>query len=66
MTDFLRKIGRDAVRALKARVAAELATTFRSRYAGELTFAEVLQPEHITRYSQQGTGGKFVILPNGR
>jgi NADPH2:quinone reductase len=61
---FLMKIGPAAALALKARVAAELKTTFRSHYAGELSLAEVLQPEWVARYGPRSTGGKFLINPN--
>ena len=48
---FLQKIGPAAVQALKARVAAELRTTFKSHYSGELSLAEALQPELIAAYT---------------
>jgi len=63
---FLQKIGPDATQALKQRVAAELRTTFASRYAGELTLAETLSGDAIARYNQRATGAKFLIRPNGR
>ena len=64
MFPFLQKIGPEATAALKARVAAELHTTFKSRYAGKLTLAEALQPEKIAAYGQRATGEKFLIEPN--
>ncbi len=64
MFPFLQKIGPEATAALKARVAAELHTTFKSRYAGRLTLAEALQPEKIAAYGQRATGEKFLIEPN--
>ena len=63
---FLQKIGPEATQALKQRVAAELRTTFASRYAGELTLAETLSGDAIARYNQRATGAKFLIRPNGR
>ena len=63
---FLQKIGPGATQALKQRVAAELRTTFASRYAGELTLAETLSGDAIARYNQRATGAKFLIRPNGR
>ena len=63
---FLQKIGPAAAQALKDRVAAELRTTFASRYAGELTLAETLSADAIGRYNQRATGEKFLIRPNGR
>ncbi len=64
MFPFLHKIGPAATQALKARVAAELKTTFRSHYAGELTLAEVLLPEKIALYGPRNTGGKFLVRPD--
>ena len=61
---FLQKIGPAAALVLKQRVAAELKTTFASRYAGELSLAEALQPEWIAVYGQRATGAKYLINPN--
>ncbi len=61
---FLQKIGPAAAQALKQRVAAELTTTFASRYAKEVSLAEVLQPDMIAVYGQRNTGAKFLINPN--
>ncbi|MDM0087003.1 MULTISPECIES: zinc-binding dehydrogenase [unclassified Variovorax] len=63
---FLQKIGPAAAQVLKQRVAAELKTTFASRYAGELSLTEVLSPTAIARYNQRATGEKFLIRPNAR
>jgi len=51
---------------LKQRVAAELKTTFASRYAGELSLPEVLTLDAIARYNQRATGEKFLIAPHRR
>ena len=61
---FLEKIGPAAVQAMKARVVAELKTTFRSEYAREISLAEALQPEMIAAYGRRATGAKFLINPN--
>jgi NADPH2:quinone reductase len=61
---FLQKIGPQAALKLKQRVAAELKTTFASRYAGELSLAEALQPDWIAVYGQRATGAKYLINPN--
>ncbi len=44
LTPFLQRIGPHAAQALKQRVAAELKTTFASRYARQISLAEALQP----------------------
>jgi NADPH2:quinone reductase len=61
---FLQKIGPEAVQALKARVAAELKTTFASSYTKEISLAEALQLDAIAVYGQRATGTKFLINPN--
>ena len=61
---FMQKIGPEAVQALKARVAAELKTTFASHYTKEISLAEALQLEAIAVYGQRATGTKFLINPN--
>jgi NADPH:quinone reductase len=61
---FLQRIGADAARALKQRVAAELKTTFASRYSKEISLAEALQTETMLAYGQRATGAKVLINPN--
>lgn len=61
---FLNKIGPAAAQVLKQRVAAELKTTFASRYAGELSLPEVLSLDAIARYNQRATGEKYLIAPH--
>ena len=61
---FLQKIGPAAALALKQRVAAELTTTFKSHYAGELSLAEALAPDAIAVYAKRATGAKVLINPN--
>lgn len=63
---FLQKIGPAAAQVLKQRVAAELKTTFASRYAGELALPEVLTLGAIARYNQRATGEKYLIAPHKR
>lgn len=61
---FLQKIGPAAAQALKQRVAAQLKTTFASRYAGEVSLAQALQLERIAVYGKRATGAKYLINPN--
>ena len=61
---FLQKIGPAAGQKLRARVAAELKTTFASHYAREISLAEALHPDAIAIYNQRATGEKFLIAPN--
>ena len=64
MFPFLQKIGATATQTLKARVAAELKTTFASHYAGELSLPEALQLDSIAKYGARATGTKYLINPN--
>jgi NADPH2:quinone reductase len=61
---FLRKIGSEATEKLKARVAAELTTTFATRYAKQMSLAETLQMDNIHGYYRRATGEKYLVLPN--
>ena len=63
LTPFLVKLGADAAK-LRARVAAELKTTFASHYTAEISLAEVLQPDIIAAYARKATGEKYLINPN--
>ncbi|WGU40872.1 MULTISPECIES: zinc-binding dehydrogenase [unclassified Phenylobacterium] len=63
LTPFLMKLGADAAK-LRARVAAELKTTFASHYTAEISLAEVLQPDIIAAYARKATGEKYLINPN--
>ena len=60
---FLQRIGAEAAKALRQRVAAELKTTFASSYTKEISLAEALQPEAIAVYGQRATGTKYLINP---
>ena len=61
---FMQKIGAAGTQALKARVAAELKTTFASHYAKEISLAQVLQLDTIAAYGQRATGSKYLINPS--
>ena len=61
---FLNKIGPAATRKLKERVAAELKTTFASRYAAEISLSEALQLDKIAAYNKRATGEKYLINPS--
>jgi NADPH:quinone reductase-like Zn-dependent oxidoreductase len=64
LTPFLMKIGAEGRQRLRARVAAELKTTFASHYTQEISLAEALQPAMIKAYSRRATGEKYLINPN--
>jgi NADPH:quinone reductase-like Zn-dependent oxidoreductase len=60
---FLQKIGPEAARKLRERVAREIKTTFASHYAKEVSLAEALRPDAIAAYARQATGEKYLIRP---
>ena len=64
LTPFLQKIGTETVMKLRARVAAELKTTFASKYARTVSLAEALQADAISVYGKRSTGEKYLINPN--
>jgi NADPH2:quinone reductase len=61
---FLEKIGPDAAAKLRARIVAELRTTFESRYAKEVSLAEALSLDEIAVYAKRATGAKYLVNPN--
>ncbi|MBI5793327.1 MAG: zinc-binding dehydrogenase [Rhodocyclales bacterium] len=61
---FLQKLGAAGTQALKARVAAELKTTFKSHYSKEVSMAQALQLDSIAIYGKRATGEKFLINPS--
>jgi NADPH2:quinone reductase len=61
---FLGKLGDEGTKRLKARVVAELKTTFASKYTREVSLVEALQLDAIGVYSKQATGEKFLLNPN--
>lgn len=60
---FLRKVGREAEDRLRKRVAAELTTTFASRYTRTIGLAEAIRPDVLHAYVRKATGQKFLIDP---
>jgi NADPH:quinone reductase-like Zn-dependent oxidoreductase len=64
LTYFLMKAGPETGQRMRARVAAELTTTFASNYTSEISLAEALQPDTIAAYARKATGEKFLINPN--
>ena len=65
LTPFLQKIGADEVMRLRARVVAELTTTFASHYTARGTLADALSLPAIALYNRRATGEKYLITPHG-
>ena len=61
---FLQKIGAADGARLRARVVAELKTTFASRYTQVVSLQEALQLSHIAVYNKRATGEKYLINPH--
>ncbi|WP_291861894.1 zinc-binding dehydrogenase [Bradyrhizobium sp.] len=61
---FLQKIGPAEGARLRARVVAELKTTFASHYTQVVSLQEALQLSHIAAYNKRATGEKYLINPN--
>jgi NADPH2:quinone reductase len=64
LTPFLQKVGFEHGQQLRARVAAEIQTTFASHYTKEISLAEALQLDVMAAYGKQATGEKYLINPN--
>ena len=61
---ILQRLGDAGTQRLKARVVAELKTTFASHYTREVSLVEMLQLDAIGVYGKQATGEKFLLNPN--
>jgi NADPH:quinone reductase-like Zn-dependent oxidoreductase len=61
---FMQKIGAEGAARLRARVVAELKTTFASHYTRVISLQETLQLPNIAAYAKRATGEKFLINPN--
>jgi NADPH:quinone reductase len=64
LTPFLIGAGADVVGRLRARVAAELTTTFASAYTSQVSLAGMLAPEAFNAYNKRATGEKFLVTPH--
>ncbi|MGV0744977.1 zinc-binding dehydrogenase [Mycolicibacterium sp. XJ870] len=63
LTPFLSSAGQDTLARLRARVAAELTTTFASSYTREVSLAGMLKPDAYNSYLKRATGEKFLVTP---
>jgi len=64
LTPFLQKLGLEGMLRLRARVVAELTTTFASHYTDQVSLAGALSLDAIGTYARQATGQKFLIRPS--
>jgi hypothetical protein len=63
LTPFLASAGAETLGRLRARVAAELTTTFASNYTREVSLAGMLRPDAFNSYLKRATGEKFLVTP---
>lgn len=63
LTPFLARLGHAGAQRLRARVAAELKTTFASRYGGEVSLTDLLRPEVLAAANRRATGEKLLVNP---
>ncbi|HSX54210.1 MAG TPA: zinc-binding dehydrogenase [Sphingomonas sp.] len=65
LTPYLQEAGVEEVMRMRAKVAAEIRTTFASAYTSRITLDQAVQPDIIAAYNRRATGEKYLILPNG-
>jgi NADPH2:quinone reductase len=66
LTPFLQSAGYETIGRLRARVAAELTTTFASAYTQEVSLAGMLRPDAFHAYNKRATGEKFLVTPQAQ
>jgi NADPH:quinone reductase len=64
LTPFLQKAGMETNLRLRARIVAELKTTFASHYTQEISLSEMLELPVIAGYNKRATGEKYLICPH--
>jgi NADPH2:quinone reductase len=64
LTPFLANAGAETIARLRARVAAELTTTFASTYTRDVSLAGMLAPDAFNAYVKRATGEKFLVTPS--
>lgn len=62
---FLNEAGPAVAERLRARVAANLTTTFATHYTARISMEEMLTAETIAGFTQRKTGKKYLLLPSG-
>ena len=65
LPNYLAKLGQETTLKLFSRVLSELITTFASQYSAEVSLTGALQLDAVQTYSQQATGQKYLVTPQG-
>ena len=63
LTPFMAKAGPEIVVRMRARVAAELTTTFKSHYSHEISLEQAVDVATMQAYNAKKTGEKYLIRP---
>lgn len=63
LTPFIAKAGGEIVGRMRARVAAELTTTFKSHYSHQISLEQALDVDTLKAYNAKRTGEKYLIRP---
>ncbi len=63
LTPFMAKAGPEIVGRMRARVAAELTTTFKSHYSHEVSLEQAVDVATMQAYNAKKTGEKYLIRP---
>ncbi len=63
LTPFMAKAGPEIVGRMRARVAAELTTTFKSHYSHQITLEQAVEVPTMQAYNAKRTGEKYLIRP---
>ncbi len=63
LTPFMAKAGAEIVGRMRARVAAELTTTFKSHYSHEISLQQAVDVATMQAYNSKRTGEKYLIRP---
>jgi NADPH2:quinone reductase len=64
VTTFLAKAGMETVMKMRARVLAELTTTFASHYGQTIGLGDLLEPAVLRDVNQRATGAKALVVPS--
>jgi NADPH:quinone reductase len=63
LTPFMAKAGAEIVGRMRARVVAELTTTFKSHYSHEISLEQAVDVATLQAYNAKRTGEKYLIRP---
>jgi NADPH:quinone reductase-like Zn-dependent oxidoreductase len=64
LTAFAMKAGMETILRMRARIVAELTTTFASHYSATISLRQALDPDTVRTYAKRATGTKLLIDPS--